>query len=384
MKVWKFILVISALSLMLTSIASSEEYVGGMGTMWVGSAMTLPPGAADIGIHGQVWAGKVGNLSGIKTGSSALNIHFGYSRNFEIGMSQITYMDPNWGSRSYNLNGQIGKTNDNYIIPGDLTLRFKYGSLATTMGQLYVLHSFQLGIRYRVAKYNNLPLYPYFGGGNAPSLTWNMSWYQRPLYPEESEFIGVSATYTNHNDQNGFGESAQSIQWGAAYMHPMQNMSVGLQFHGMAFIHMPRKEVFSREPFAYISPVVNFQLFSGMEMMLSPEILLGQAKNTTSGVFEPKDTYNYEPWRFSGLLRFRPSTTFYSSDPFAKVGEGRRGAGAAALRERLARQSRESLFDWTVDSERDLQFLNLDLEKTRIERQKAEEELLKLKQEVGK
>ena len=125
-----------------------------------------------------------------------------------------------------------------------------------------------------------------------------------------------------------------------------------------------------------------------MDLMLSPEFLLNKTSETTDPTMlrlsGAKDVDNYVPWQLTGVIRYRPSTTFYSSDPFAKVGQGRRGAGAAALRERLSRESSESLFDWTVNSERDLQFLNLDLQKTINERQNAEAELEKLKSEIKK
>ncbi|MDK9701039.1 MAG: hypothetical protein OEM52_12905, partial [bacterium] len=227
---------------------------------------------------------------------------------------------------------------------------------------------------------------PYFSSGMSPSLTWSGSWYSRPLYPEESQFFGIQLTYNNHNDDNKtLSDAAQSIQWGTAYTYPMKNMEVGAQIHGMFFVKVPGSTVYSREPYVYFAPMINLHLYQGLQLMLSPEILVSSAKETTVFTgYGPKDSKNYTPWQLSGNIRYMPSTPFYSSDPFAKAGQGRRGAGAAALRERLNRESRNSLFDWTVDSERDLQFLNLDLEKTRIERQRAEEELLKLKKDLGK
>ncbi|MDK9700813.1 MAG: hypothetical protein OEM52_11765, partial [bacterium] len=187
-------LLVLALIVAAVPVVKAQEYSGGMGTNWVSSAMTIPPGAAMFSFHGRFWAGSIGTSENIKNGSSAFNLNFGYTRKIELGISQIVYQDYNWGKPIY------GKVRDKFMAPGDLSLRAKLGNLSTTMGEYYFINAFTVALRYRISKISNVPLTPYFSSGMSPSLTWSGSWYSRPLYPEESQFFGIQLTYNNHND----------------------------------------------------------------------------------------------------------------------------------------------------------------------------------------
>lgn len=356
----------------------SEEFAGGIGTNWVQSGLTLPAGSMMVTSHGRVWAKNLSNAE-TRNMSGVVGVHFGFARNIELGISQIIYQDPLWAD-------PYGKFATSDLIPGNMELRLKFGNIFTTWGQLLLVHSFTGGMSYPVAKIYNLPYHTYFSAAMEPSLTFSTSWYSRPLFPEESQFFGVSLTYRNHNENVGsITKATQSIMYSMAYTYPVRtSIALGAQVAGMFFAKMPPKNVFSREPYAYFSLISDFKIMEGVHFLVSPEILITNAKNSTTHRFDSKREKNYEPWRLAGMIKFIPPTPFYRIDPFAKTGEGRRSTAAAAVRERLAREARQSLFDWTVDSETDLLFLNSDLLRAQQEREKAESELKKLEEELNK
>ena len=229
----RIVVVCAFLLLSFAITAQAEEFVGGYGTNWVGSALTLPPGAAMLSGHSQFWTGDVSDRR-TTVSSVAGNLHFGYSRKLEIGISQVLFQDVNWANSGLN-SSSSSHISKKYMTPGDLAVSLKLGSLPTTIGQLYILHSFSGAIRYRVGQMSSLPLYPYFGHGIAGSFQWNASWYSRPLYPDESEFLGLSVTGTNHNDVGSIAEATTSVQVGLAYSRPATNLNYGAQIHSMFF-----------------------------------------------------------------------------------------------------------------------------------------------------
>lgn len=357
--------------------SSAEEFAGGLGTNWVQSGMTIPAGSMMLTSHGRAWTkdfsdAKLRNLSGV------IGVHFGFTRNIELGLSQILYQDPLWADPR----GVYTLSN---LVPGNLDLRLKFGNVYTTWGRLYLVHSLTGGMTYNVAKINNLPYHNYFSKAMEPSVTFSTSWYSRPLFPEESEFFGMSVTYINHNENTkSIATATQTVIYSMAYTYPIRpTVSVGGQIFGLVFAKQAPKEVFSREPYAYIAPLANFKIMEGIDFLISPEILISSAKNSTNNRYDNKREKNYEAWRLTGMIKFIPPTPFYSIDPFAKTGQGRKSTAAAAVRERLARDSKQSLFDWTVNSEIDLLFLNSDLIRAQQEREKAEQELKKLENEIN-
>ncbi|MCX7835020.1 MAG: hypothetical protein N2450_02970 [bacterium] len=356
--------------------SSGEEFAGGYGTNWVQSGMTIPAGSMMVTSHGRVWTK---NFSNVKTRnmSGVVGVHFGFMRNIELGLSQILYQDPLWAD-------PYGKLGISDLIPFNLEMRLKFGNIYTTWGQLLLVHSFTGGMSYPASKVNNLPYHTYYSAAMEPSMTFSTSWYSRPLTPEESQFFGVSITYKNHNDVvSSITKSAQSITYSMAYTYPVRNtISLGGQVAGLFFARMPKPNVFSREPYAYLSVLGEFRIMEGLSFLVSPEFLITNAKNSTKHKYDTKKEKNYEPWRLNGMFKFIPPTPFYKIDPFAKTGEGRRSTAGAAIRERLSRQTKLSLFDWTVDSEVDLLFLNSDLMRAQQERERAEAELKRLENEL--
>lgn len=355
----------------LVSIAQGGQFYGGKSFLHTNAAIVLPPGALDLSLYvrGFVWIKSSDNY--ITNGTSALASSFGFSRRVELGYTQILYQDLNQTPRT--------ETATSVMIPGNTYIRFKIAGYP--LGD-HMYYGFMPALRYRVGKFQDVQLEPYASIGIEPEITGLLSYYVKPLYPDEAPSVHLNLGYLNHNDGDNPGSASQEINWLVSFLVPRPRFDYGAELYGAFFIKRPPVSILGREDWAYLTPMVRYKIFYGMQFTLGLDILLMGRDETTVPRYH--SDLNYATWRLSGKVNLIPSTPFYAAPTFVKgdvkgvAGREKRGGVATA-----PSFSRQELLRWSIEEKGlDVQSLELDLEKIRQERKKAEEELLRLKQKL--
>ncbi len=362
--------------------ASGAQFLGGKGFIHTNSALVLPPGALDFSFYARGYFVSLTTAGDeewtLYNGCSALATTFGFTRRVELGFTQILYQDLNLTHRKSG--DQIA-----YIIPGDTYLRFKVGGYS--IGSK-IFWGFMPILRYRVGLYHDIHLEPYESNGVEVELVTLWSYYDKPLYPGEALSIHLNLGFLHHNDQEEMGDAAQSMNFLLGAVYPMQRFDLGLEIYGSSFITQPDTNVLGREDWIYATPFARYKLFKGLYFTMGVDVLLQGDEETSWPSNEAlRDYPNYSNWRITGRINFAPSTAFYVSPTFVKVEEAAAGRERwSAARARGATGDifdRQSLFRWAIEERGvGVEAIDLDLEKIRQERIKAEEELKKLKRKL--
>jgi len=382
------VLVVYALGIFLP--ADSGQFYGGKGYLHTNSALLLPPGALDLSLYARGYTTKVNVVSTewsmLSNGTSALAASFGFSRSIELGFSQILYQD---------LNATFKKGEEaTLLIPGDTFIRFKIGGWP--IGES-VFMSLLPAIRYRVGKFHDIHLEPYESEAVEIELITIVSYFWKPLYPDEDKSLHFNFGYVNHNDAEAIGQSSQQINYLVGFMYPMRIFDYGIEVYGTHFVVEPPENILGREDWLYACPMLKYKPFKGFQFTLGLDMLVIGYKNTSKPDYlnrkiDPNYSYNsvypnYSKWRISGRINFSPSTSFYISPTFVKSEEAGTGRAARGMEARGGRSgdflNKDQLFRWAIEDQvGGVDAVNLDLVKLRQERMKAEAELKSLKKRL--
>lgn len=379
-------LLIAVILLGLTSSASGGQFYGGRGYLHTNAAILLPPGALDLSFYArgyttEIDAGQTG-WTYLSNGTSALTAAFGFTRTVELGFTQILYQDLNLTFRQ----------NDPYIqtiIPGDTYIRFKIGGWS--IGNSLFM-SIMPAMRYRVGKYHDIHLEPYESEAVEAELMTAWSYYWKPLYPDEDKSLHFNISYLNHNDRESPFQSSQELMYLTCFIYPMHLFDFGAELYGSMFMKEPDSTVLGREDWAYFTPFVRYKPFKGFQFTMGIDALLLGYHNTTvpSPEMRRPDLHrypNYSKYRITGRISFSPSTAFYIAPTFVStdepsVGRERRSA-SQAQGGGYDYFDKQDLFRWALEKQvGGVDAVQLDLEKLRRERMKAEEELKELKKKL--
>jgi len=367
----------TALILAFAGSASAGQFYGGKAFLHTNTALVMPPGALDMSLYTRGYTGPVeGEDYFISNGTSAMATTFGFSRRVEVGFTQILYQDLNATTRT---DKDVAT-----MIPGNTYIRIK--AAGYPMGE-HMFWGIISALRYRVALYQDVHLEPYQGSGIEPEITSLFSYYVKPLYPDEAPSFHLNLGYLNHNDGETPTSSAQELTYLVSAMFPRPRYDYGFEIYGSNFLKQPGDTVLSREDWLYITPMVRYKLFKGLTFTLGLDVLI--IGGTDESVPSTDPLPNYSPWRLAMKVDFTPSTAFYAAPTFVKA----TAPGGRAGRQRRTYASggeegggmnpmfsRQELFRWGIEERGgDIQSLDLDLEKLRQERKKAEEELKALK-----
>ena len=366
--------------IILTSVTPGfgGQFLGGKGFLHTNTALVLPPGALDLSLYTRAYADPFSDLDYIvKNGTCALSTAFGFNRHIELGFTQILYQDLNG---TYTRGEQLTS-----LTPGDTYIRFKFGNY-TFSDRIY--WSFMPSMRYRLARFHDIHLEPYQGDGVEADLNYIISYFEKPLYPDDGLSVHFNIGYINHNDAVTLLESSQQIHFLFSFMKPRKMFDFGAELFGSSFIKRPPKRILGREDWIYITPLMRYRLFKGLFFTLGLDVLLLGYDNTSVVDHINLSPYpNYSSWRLSTRVQFSPSTAFYAAPTFAKPEE----AGTGRVKRSYDRSTgdameffdRQALFKWAVEERTgEIEAVDLDLEKIRQERKKAEEELQRLKREL--
>lgn len=347
--------------------AGSTQLSGGKGLTIVQFPTLLPPGALNVKLHSRAFATSLPAFT-LSNGTGAISFNFGFSKHVELGMTQILYQDLNLSAADPNTLEQI---------PDDTYLRVKVGNYPLTVGNAYLKLGILNQLRYRTGITDNIYLEPYCGDGIAWEVDLLLSYYTNPLYEENAPAVHFNLGYVNHNDA-GYNESpikaTQEIVYGLAYTYPTRQFDFYLENSGSFFTKYPGEWAYSRENYIYVTPGVRYKMFYGLSISLAADVLLYEEKDSTVPAI-PSDMPNYPSWRVNGVIDYSPSTIFYRQPTFSQADDPK------TMRKLL--RERKSLFEWVVDEQEGLEYIDLELEKIKAERKKAEEELEKLKQDLN-
>lgn len=374
-------LIAFALLISTTPLVASQ-FTGGYGLLHTNTAYVMPQGALDMSMYIRGYADVFSDLGYTLTnGTSALATTFGYTRHVEVAFTQILYQDLNATKTPY------GET-ASMMIPGDTHIRFKIANYQINdkvfWGTMPIL-------RYRVAKYHNIHLEPYASEGVELELMGLLSYYEKPLYPDDGLSMHFNLSYLNHNDGETPLEAAQSMTFLLGLIRPREKaVDYGAELYGSLFLKRPNKNTLSREDWMYITPVLRYNLFLGLRFTLGLDILVLGHDDTSEPTYTDISEYpNMPEWRLSGRINFMPSTAFFATETFVKVeesgttpkGRARRSYGGGASASSFL--DRQAMFKWAIEEHgEDLQAVDLDLDKIKAERKKAEAELENLKKQL--
>jgi hypothetical protein len=364
---FRIILLIALLSVLLLGVtAQATQFSGGKGLTMVQFPTLLYPGVLNVKLHSRAFAKSLEAYT-LTNGTGALSFNFGFSKHVEIGLTQILYQD---------LNASAMDPNTLEQIPDDTYLRIKWGNHPFTIGNAYFKFGLLNQLRIRTGVVDNIVLEPYVGNGIEWEIDLLLSYYSNPLYEESAPAFHMNFGYLNHNDA-GTGQSpfkaAQEVLYGVAFVYPTRLFDLFIEQYGNFFTKYPDPVAFSREHHLWITPGVTWKLFYGLHFTLAGDIRLWEEEDKSDYLL-PDDYPNYPEWRVNGVLSFSPSTSFFRQPTFAASGDPK------STRKLL--RDRKSLFEWVVDDQEGLEYIDIELEKIKAERKKAEEDLEELKEEL--
>lgn len=348
------------------SPAQAEQFNGGFTFQYATSALTLPlrtptyvlhTRASMVDVQGDAWSDMTG----------AFSINYGLMKNFEMELTTILYQDLNLSSIPAQ-NGERRTMN----IPGNFYLRWKYGNM-----RLWKDWPLYFGIQGSAhlplvgEAENNIWLEPYYG--NNMSFAFNMlfSYVTNPDYPEDGFQINYNFGYLNNNDGPSLSSSTEAIKAFFGVYYPFSAKFSGtLESQGTYFLGYPlfMKNIYSIEEYGYVTPSVKYKFSPLIALTTGVDIRVYQKENMTSALLQPDDVDNYPAWRVTSKLSFTPVVNAIRTG-------GPMGGGYGAT-------NRGNLYDWGGVAPGDLGSMEIELEKIREDRKKAEQQLEELKKKV--
>jgi len=370
---FRLVLVIAILGGLVGAIpAGATQLAGGQGLTIVQFPSVLDPGSLNITLHTRAFAKTLPEFA-LSDGTGAISFNFGFTKHVELGFTQILYQD-------LNVSAAANEFLSMEQIPDDTYLRVKVGGYPFTIGNSYFKFGVLNQLRYRTGLVDNIYLEPYAGSGIEWEIDLLCSYYTNPLYENDAPAFHVNAGYLNHNDA-GIGTSplraAQEFIYGLAYVYPTHHFDLYLETSGALFLRYPNESSYSRENYQWLTPGLCYKMFYGLNTTLGVDILLWEGADRTNYSTVPplpEGGPNYPNWRANFTVSLSPSTSFYRQPTFAQVGDPQ------TTRKLL--RDRKSLFEWVVDEQEGVEYIDIELEKIKAERKKAERELEKLKQEL--
>ncbi|RJP76595.1 MAG: hypothetical protein C4524_09730 [Candidatus Zixiibacteriota bacterium] len=357
--------------------AWGTQLAGGKGLTTVQLPTVLEPGSLNITLHARAFVKSVPELDyTLSNGTGAVSFNFGFTKHVELGFTQIMYQDLNVSAAA---NGFLSMEQ----IPDDSYLRLKVGGYPLTLGNAFFKVGVLNQLRYRTGLVNGVYLEPYSGEGIEWEVDFLATYYTNPLYEDNAPAFHLNLGYLNHNDA-GMGRSAfkatQEFVYGLGAVYPTRRFDFALETYGNLFTRYPDElTVYSRENSGWATPSIRYKMFYGMSANLGVDVLLFQQDDgtayTTKTALPEGYPENYPPWRLVGSLSISPSTAFYRQPTFSKVSD--------PVNARKLLRERKSLFEWVVDEQEGVEYIDVELEKIKAERKKAELELEQLKKDLG-
>lgn len=370
------------------SLHASNQFLGGYSLANTYSAEILDPGRLTVTLHSRAWAKTLAGAS-YSNVSQAMAINFGFSRHTELELIPILYQDLNLVTAVYN-------------VPDDFYMRVKFGGYRMNLFNQPMKWGLHTGARINSSRFSNIYLEPYNGGANELMVGTMFSWYKNQLYPQEGLSAHFNLDYINHNDGNS--ESAVSIFSGVSHQleyaigvrYPTQKWVFAGELFGNFFLKEPAALMYSRGDALFLKPTARYRLFQGVTLGAGADLRIfesGPALFMQDSGPVPPNLENaevrinsdfpefYPPWRINFNMQFEVSTPFSRFDTFGAVRSGSQRDWDMRKQTGL---TQKEVVDWLGNDAQSADFIDLELEKIRAERRKAEADLEKLKEKIEK
>ena len=364
--------------LFMFSNSNAVQFSGGHGLFFTQSPLTYETGQLSMNVYTR---GFMQSDPKITHGTMAMTAEFGFSNRFEMGLSLIGYQTVHFGSDPAAQGANM--------VPGNTRFRAKWGGFNFNIGEKTIFYAFSSMVDYRTGKQYNMYLEPYQDYAISGRIDAYFGYFLHPMSMGESPAVFFNIGYINYNDAETITSSAQGLPIAIGYTLPNIKKAYSVELHGDFFLKRPVESKFSRENYLYLTPGYKYNMYLGLSFGFSLDLLVYTEKeksNMNLGSGFPQ----YPPWRLNFKLGFTPSTAFYQIPTFEKPTKEttRQYSGAPSskgfqtLSARRTITDKKSLFEWVVDENQGAQYIDLELEKIREERKRAEKELLKLKNEI--
>ncbi len=380
---------ILALLIFLAPVSSfCEQLNGGYSMQYATSALTIPFRAQQYVVHTR--GSSVSTDAGTWTNATgAFSFSYGYKTNLELELTAILYQDLNLAAEYTTEEPGPEDERQATNIPDNLYFRWKYGNMRLTSG-LPLFFGVQGTAHMRLSKgtITNVWLEPYYGDKMSTQINLLFSYISNPLYPDDGFQAHYNVGYINLNDAATFSKSTDALKVYFGLYYPFSPRFAGmLETQGTYFFGYPEfaEDIFSMEEYGYITPSIRYRFSNIVSYVGGVDILFYEGEENTSPLLQPEGFPNYPGWRISSKLVFTPimggiegpgyTTGAYmpGAMPMAQPSAVGGAYGAA---------NRAALYDWGGSVKDDVQYIEVELDKIREDRRKAEEKLQKIKKKL--
>jgi len=348
------------------------QFSGGFGYLNTNSALVIPRETTEVGVYFRGYVGGYRNTtdSVLYNRTVAISGTYGYSKNAEFSFSQVIYQD-------YNETIGTDEGDDGFMIPGDINFRMKYGNVRIARNTFL---GFMPVLTYRIAKYNDIQFEPYSSDNLEYELNAMVSYYDKPLFPDEGLSFHGNVGFRYHNDDSrGDDISTSSVSWLVSGLVPFNKIpfDLGLEVHGQNYIDSPGWHVLGREDYIYVTPMIRTQTYLRIRYTFGVDILVNGDEDTTipPDGLDMSEYYNYPTWRFTARFNFAPPM-----HSIVGLGLPSQLDKPVYTKSQGLVDKRYDMFKWAIEDEgKQVNSVDVDLEKIRQERIVAERELERLK-----
>ncbi|MCG8607160.1 hypothetical protein MJD09_19515 [bacterium] len=365
-----------AIALILPTLLSAQiNFNGGRGLTYVHSAWTMSRGDLTLTTHSRMFSTNTTNPAlpnpalTIWDVSSRFHLNYGLNENLEISATPTLYQDNNTPGTELSSS------------PHNVLVSLKYGSV-TSPGSATALGAMVM-TKLPLADAQNIPFEPYTVKRIGFGVMGLFSYSKDPLYPEGGTNVHVNIGYWNHNDDGvvfkGTTTKATSMShellYGFGVKVPKNKFEFTAEVYGNAFLKSPPVVAYSRENYAYLTPAVNYSALPWLGLSLGIDLRLLDSSDKT--LYEPnvggiKRTLpteaqpNYAAWRINFGTRFHLNSSNTRSRDERQM-----------LMQKAS--SRRELFEQIIKQQKGTQSAELELERIKEERIRAEKELERLR-----
>jgi len=358
----------------------AEQLNGGYSLQYAASALTLSKGMWLFKVHSRASLFTVNGTS-VSDVTGAFSMNYGFSNNLETEATLILYQDLNYSA-------PIGGSTAN--TPDDLLVRWKWGNMQMPLAGLPLYFALSGTARISLGGVSNTYLEPYDSPGTTAQLNMIFSYFRNPIYPNDDLQIHYNFGYINFNDGIDFSSSTSAVRLYFGVWYPFNDkVAASVESHGTYFLGYPESlgSIYSIEEYGYLTPSLHYTFSPVVTFITGADIRIYEKKDLSFALNVPPGAPNYPPWRISSKLVYYPSAgRLGTGGPgFGQYGATPAGApapGAPPVGGGYGAASRAALYDWGGNIESDIQYMEIELEKIREDRKKAEEQLQKLKNKL--
>jgi len=304
---------------------------------------------------------------------------YGISEHFDATLGIKVYQDTHYPNE--------------YNLPDDIFLTVKAGSFSSGRG--HFKSSGMLSFRIPSAEEHNYPFAKYASGSFEFGLLGAVSFYLDPYLPERSFNMHFNMGYWNHNEsgseiyefRQNYGSyqkgdklkatrSSQDFRMALAAVFPSELFDFRMELSGILYLTEPNRFVYSAEEWAFFSPSIRYKPLDWVSMDLGADFRVSPKERQATSTIIPD---------ISGSLDLPGNYPDWTVHLGLNVGFNLAGKGTYQAEDyaREKAKQRVELFETVVKEEEKAQKVQNEIENLRRVRKEAEEEIEKIKEQLG-